>query len=76
MFSKSCIILLTLSSAVFGATIIDSEITSNDIEQNDAECSNGLSPALIEEIQSHQPVVDQIVSAVVNGHLSGDTWNA
>lgn len=82
-------ICLTLSSTVFGISVIDSgrrfdefsgenifsEITENDIERNDGECS-GLSPELIKEIQSHQPVVDQIVSAVVNGKYSGDTWNA
>lgn len=74
-------ISLALLSVVFGATVIDSrehiksvdELNSNRID--DEECSS-LTPELIKEIKGHQPIVDQIASAVVNGQYSGDTWNA
>lgn len=79
-------ILLVLSSTVFGISIIDNAnrfdvfmeddfLIDNDVGENDEECSN-LSQNLIDEIKSHQPIVDQIVGAVVNGKYSGDTWNA
>lgn len=88
MFERLCISLV-LSSTVFGISIIDnanrfdvfmeddsvSGLGENDIGENDGECSN-LSQNLIDEIQSHQPIVNQIVDAVVNGKYSGDTWNA
>lgn len=45
-----------------------------DVDQNE-ECPN-LTPELIDEIKSHQPIVNAIVNAVVNGKYSGDTWNA
>lgn len=74
---ENLVILLTLISIVFGASVIDSELNikdvfvedliSNDIDQ---ECSN-LTPELIKEIKSHQPIVDQITSAIVNGKYSG-----
>lgn len=47
---------------------------SNGISDS-AGCPN-LTPELIREIQSYQPTVNKIVSAVVNGKYSGDTWNA
>lgn len=47
----------------------------SDYKVDNAECPN-LTPNLIEEIQSYQPTVNEIVSAVVNGKYSGDTWNA
>lgn len=58
---------------VDGSTIkFNNEHTKNS---HNAECPN-LAPELIKEIQSYQPIVNQIVSAVVNGQYSGDTWNA
>lgn len=39
------------------------------------ECPN-LTPELIKEIKSYQPIVDEIVAAAVNGKYSGDTWQA
>lgn len=79
----NCIIWLTFISTVFGATVIDSgqrtkdfsQFYYNDIVPHDDECSS-LTPELIKEIKAHQPLVDQITSAVVNGKYSGDTWNA
>lgn len=71
--------------AVLEASIIDNgirfeentlnEITRNGNNKDDVECSN-LAPELIKEIQSHQPIVDKIVSSIVNGPYSGDTWHA
>lgn len=49
------------------------EISGNKV--NVAECPN-LIPQLIEEIKSYQPTVNKIVSAVVDGQYSGDTWKA
>lgn len=82
---KYLVISLILTSIVCGVSIIDSrgsmkdetfdEIYGNSIKKESAECPN-LTAELIKEIQSHQPIVDQIVSAVVNGKYSGDTWNA
>lgn len=39
----------------------------------DGNCT--LSPALVAEIQSYQPIVDRIAAAAVNGSFSGNTWN-
>lgn len=75
---ENLVILLVLTSIVFGASVIDSglntksdvfleELISNDIDE---ECSN-LTPELIKEIKSHQPIVNQITSAIVNGKYSG-----
>lgn len=85
---KHFIVLLLLTSTwmVFGVSVIDSgkrndfskindDLDNNDIDVNQDDCSN-LTPELIEEIQSHQSVVDNIVHAIVNGKYSGDTWNA
>lgn len=64
---------------------IDNENSTINIYQNStesslnvvdhAECPN-LNPELIKEIQSYQATVNKIVSAIVNGQYSGDTWNA
>lgn len=56
------------------------EIVSNEIIRNrksvfDGDCSS-LSPELITEIKSHQPIVDKITAAIVNGKYSKDTWNS
>lgn len=85
---KYFIVLLFSSSIVFGVSVIDSgrrnglvkihegEKNSDDIDLvRQDECPN-LTPELIEEIKSHQSVVDDIVRAIVNGEYSGDTWNA
>lgn len=85
---KYFVVLSILTSyVVFGVSIIDSgqrnsfeklndENDSNEIDENhDDECPN-LTPELIEEIKSHQSVVNDIVHAIVNGTYSGDTWNA
>lgn len=77
------LVLLSLLSVVFALAVIDNgerfdkvdEIASNNIEKDNEQCSS-LSPDLVKEIQSYQPLVDQITSAVVNGKYSGDTWNA
>lgn len=78
-------VLLSACYSVHASIIIDNrnsgkyiynilnEITDNKVDN--AECPN-LTPKLIEEIQSYQPTVNKIVSAVVNGQYSGDTWNA
>lgn len=82
------VLLLLTSSVAFGLTVIDSGRRNNleflvndendnshiDVNHND-ECPN-LTPELIEEIKSHQTVVNDIVHAIVNGTYSGDTWNA
>lgn len=71
---------------VFGVSIIDSGRRNNSEKINDEnddneigvtqdDCPN-LTPELIEEIKSHQSVVNDIVHAIVNGKYSGDTWNA
>lgn len=87
MLNHFSVLLLLTSSMVFGISIIDSgrrtdfnQITNNELKTNDIgviqdDCTN-LTPELIAEIQSHQPIVDDIVRAIVNGTYSGDTWNA
>lgn len=86
---KYIFILLPFIWAVFGVSVIDNgirfdefakkdtinEITGNDNNKDDEECSN-LTAELIKEIKSHQSIVDKIVSSVVNGPYSGDTWDA
>lgn len=74
---ENSVILLALISIVFGASVIDSELNFKDVfveelisNDIDGECSN-LTPELIKEIKSHQPIVDQITSAIVNGKYSG-----
>lgn len=78
--TQNCLALLSLLSVAFAFSVIDNGTRFNPIndetaEKDDGECSN-LSPELIREIRSHQPLVDQITSAIVNGKYSGDTWNA
>lgn len=86
MFSKFIYcVLLSACYSVRGSIIIDNrdsgkyiynvlnEIINNKVDN--VECPN-LTPKLIEEIQSYQPIVNEIVGAVVNGNYSGDTWNA
>lgn len=86
MLKNFVVLLFLTSSVVFGVSIIDSgrrndfikitdENDSNDIDINQDDCPN-LTPELIEEIKSHQSVVNDIVHAIVNGKYSGDTWNA
>lgn len=86
MLKHFVVLLFLTSSVVFGVSIIDSgrrndfvkitdENDSNDIDVNQDDCPN-LTPELIEEIKSHQSVVNDIVNAIVNGKYSGDTWNA
>lgn len=86
MLKHFVVLLFLTSSVVFGVSIIDSgrrndfikitdENDSNDIDINQDDCPN-LTPELIEEIKSHQSVVNDIVHAIVNGKYSGDTWNA
>lgn len=85
---KYFVVLILLTSYVaFGVSVIDSGRRINSEKINDAndnnyidasheaECPN-LTPKLIEEIKSHQTVVNDIVRAIVNGTYSGDTWNA
>lgn len=83
----NAVLLILTSSVAFGISIIDSgnriqservggESDSNFIDvSHEAECSN-LTPELLEEIKSHQTIVNEIVRAIVNGNYSGDTWNA
>lgn len=74
---------LLICVSVYGKSIIDNgtqfiELTdaeSNSIERVNEDCSI-LSPELIAEIKSHQPLVDKLTQAIVNGEYSGDTWNA
>lgn len=84
MLKHFVVLLFLTSSVVFGVSIIDSgrrndfiKITdeNDDIDINQDDCPN-LTPELIEEIKSHQSVVNDIVHAIVNGKYSGDTWNA
>lgn len=39
------------------------------------ECSALLSTDLIKEIQSYQPIVEQIITEAAYGSFSGNTWN-
>ena len=74
----SLVVFSALCSTAFGKFLNDSWGRYDDLNSNyfnDEECSS-LTPELIEEIKSHQPIVDQITSAIVNGKYSGDTWNA
>lgn len=85
---KYFVVLLSLTSYVASSvSIVDNgrrfsseKITeandNNFIDVSHAdECPN-LTPKLVEEIKSHQTVVNDIVRAIVNGTYSGDTWNA
>lgn len=85
---KYFVVLILLTSYVaFGVSIIDSGRRINSEKINDEndnnyiavshedECPN-LTQQLVEEIKSHQTVVNDIVHAIVNGTYSGDTWNA
>lgn len=74
----SLVVLLALCATVFGKFLIDSGGRYDDLNSNhfnDEECAS-LTEELIEEIKSHQPIVDKITRAIVNGEYSGDTWNA
>lgn len=85
---KYFVVLLLLTSYVaLGVSIIDSgrriisekistENDNNYIGVSHADGCPNLTPELVEEIQSHQSVVNDIVRAIVNGTYSGDTWNA
>lgn len=87
MLKPFVILLFLISPMVCAVTVIDNarrsdlikinnEDDNNDIDVNqDDECSK-LAPELIEEIKSHQSIVDNIVGAIVKGKYSGDTWNA
>lgn len=48
---------------------------SNDPKQFDNSQCN-LSPELIAEIRSYQPIVNRIVAAAVNGPFSGQVYEA
>lgn len=50
---------------------LDNGSEGND-DLADTQCS--ISPELIKEIKSYQPIVNKIVGAVVNGENSGSTW--
>lgn len=81
--------ILVITSIVYGKSVIDNgtrfielskqfidgDTETNSIEGNDEDCPI-LTPELISEIQSHQPLVDKLTKAVVNGEFSGDTWIA
>lgn len=78
---------LLLRATIFAATIIDNDWQKNLLvainEYRASDIENGindecpiLANGLREEIQSYQPIVDQIVAAIINGPHSGDTWNA
>lgn len=61
--------------------IIEKHLSENEIENDinynffdSDECPN-LTPQLIKEIQSYQPIVDEIVAAAVKGKYSGSTWS-
>lgn len=69
---------------VFGTMIIDSGrrqstnmnklVDNSDKANNLGETKCSLSQELMEEIQSYQPIVDKIVTSVVDGQYSGSTW--
>lgn len=81
---------LVITSIVYGKSVIDNgtrfielsnqfidgDTETNSIESIPDEDCPILTPELISEIQSHQPLVDKLTKAVVNGEFSGDTWNA
>lgn len=81
--------ILVITSIVYGKSVIDNgtrfielskqfidgDTETNSIEENNEDCPI-LTPELISEIRSHQPLVDKLTKAVVNGEFSGDTWNA
>lgn len=64
--------LLLLQTTIFASTIINNNDWQNGVNDDCPILGNGLR----EEIQSYQPIVDQIAAAIINGKYSGDTWNA
>lgn len=76
-------IITLIFNSIFGAQLIDSWLRANsptfasifrgNIFPWDDKCN--LSLDLINEIRSYEPIVDQIVSSIVNGKYSNDTWN-
>lgn len=87
MTFKLLLLFAMLLQTIFGFTIIDSgqKAINMPIHSNQKDdfknIGNGISevctisPELIAEIKSYQPIVDQIVAAVVKGPHSGSTWN-
>lgn len=66
-------------NVIHGATIIDSGIRrtntlENLLDEDASECSSLISSDLIDEIQSYQPIVNQIVAAAIKSEFSGSTW--
>lgn len=81
IMKRNCLILAILLhlNVIHGATIIDSGIrrlnTLNAMLNADAdECSVLISSDLVNEIQSYQPIVNQIVSAAIDSKFAGSTW--
>lgn len=64
-------VICLLTSAVNGGVI------DNRIEKFvDANGNCALSPKLLNEIQSYQPVVNKITKEILNGNYTGNTWNS
>lgn len=66
-------------NVIYGATLIDSGIRrTNSLEEllseDSSECSSLVSSDLIDEIQSYQPIVNQIVAAAIKSEFTGSTW--
>lgn len=60
--------MLLCLHTVLGAAVPPDAVTNT-------ECSALVSSELRDEIASYQPIVDQIIAAVVDGPYSGSTWN-
>lgn len=65
-------VILILTSSVVNAGVIDNRI-EKFIDSN-GNCA--VSPKLVNEIQSYQPIVNQIAEEILNGNYTGNTWNS
>lgn len=48
---------------------------THSVDTERDECSSLISSDLVNEIQSYQPIVNQIVGAALNSTFSNSTWN-
>lgn len=65
-------VILILTSSVVNGGVIDNRI-EKFIDGN-GNCA--LSPKLVNEIQSYQPIVNRIAEEILNGNYTGNTWNS
>jgi hypothetical protein len=70
MLQRLSILFVILQVYTASCSVLDNRV--EEFQASDGSCN--LPAELTSEISQYQPIVDQIVSNIVNGQFAGKTW--